>query len=85
MSNGKTIVDGVTYLATTYAGGDTDKVDVVPGEQGGSSIHVYLMEELQKVFTDADVDFMEALGFFYTSFDEEEDAEFPYSYFWLLL
>lgn len=85
MANGKTIVVGVTYLATTYAGGDTEKVDVVLSEEGGNVIHVYLEDELEKVFTDADVAFMESLGFFYTSFDEDEAVEVPYSYFWLPL
>lgn len=87
MANGKTIVDGVNYVATTYAGGDTEKVDVVLSEEGGNVIHVYLEDELEKVFTDADVAFMESLGFFYTSFDEDEDedVEVPYSYFWLPL
>lgn len=81
--NGKTIVNGVTHLAASYAGGDTAGVNVVLSEEGGNVIHVYLVDELQKVFTDADVAFMESLGFFYTSFDEDENAENPYSHFWL--
>lgn len=85
MANGKTIVVGVNYVATTYAGGDTEKVNVVLSEEGGHVIHVYLEDELEKVFTDADVAFMESLGFFYTSFDEDDYAEVRYSYFWLPL
>lgn len=85
MGNGKTVVDGVTYLATAYAGGDTGQVNIVLSEEGGNVIHVYLVDELEKVFTDADVAFMKALGFFHTSFDEDEYAEFAYSYFWLPL
>jgi hypothetical protein len=81
--NGKAIVDGVTHLATAYAGGDTAGVNVVLSEEGGNVIHVYLVDELQKVFTDADVAFMESLGFFHTSFDEDAYAENPYSHFWL--
>lgn len=83
MANGKTIVDGVNYVATTYAGGDTEKVNVVLSEDGENVIHVYLEDELEKVFTVSDVAFMESLGFFYISFEDDEDAELPYSYFGL--
>lgn len=85
MANGKTIVDGVLYLAATHAGGDAERVHVVMSEEGGHSIHVYLVDELEKVFTESDVEFMEALGFFYTSFDEDAYAECAYSFFWLPL
>lgn len=85
MSNGKKVVEGVTYLAAQHFDGSVDGVDIVLSEDGGNVIHVYLTDALDKVFSDEDVAFMEALGFSYNPVDFDEDEEDPYSYFWLPL
>lgn len=85
MSNGKKVVEGVTYLAGQYCDGSVDGVDIVLSEDGGNVIHVYLTEELDKVFSDEDVAFMEALGFSHIPVNFDPDEEDAYSYFWLPL
>lgn len=81
MANGKAIVDGVGYLAATYAGGDAGEVNVVLNEDRGNNIHVYLENEELKDFTDADVAFMESLGFEHSPFEPDEDDDYSYFFF----
>ena len=40
-----------------------------------------LAPKIQEIFTDADVEAMETLGFTYTQFDEDEYADVKYSFF----
>lgn len=85
MSNGKKVVEGITYLAAQHCDGNFDGVNIVLSEEDMNIVHVYLVDELDKVFSDEDVAFMEARGFFYIPVDFDADTEDPYSYFWLPL
>ena len=80
MSNGKTLIDGISYLASAYCEGEASGVEVLSPEDTGS-IRLCLVNEDQKIFTDADVEAMETLGFTYTQFDEDEYADVKYSFF----
>lgn len=70
MSNGKAVIDGVMYLADTYCEGKVSEVKVT-GSESTDYLRLYLASDEQKVFSDTDIETMEAIGFYYTPFDEE--------------
>lgn len=80
MSNGQAVIDGVKYLADTFCEGKASEVKVTGSESTGY-LRLYLAAEERKVFSDSEVKAMEALGFYYTPFDEEEYEEGGVSFF----
>lgn len=79
MVNGKAVIDGVTYLASAYCGGDTSGVMVTPDRE---YLNLWLAADKQIVFSDADEEAMKALGFYcYNNVDKWPDLT-RYSHFY---
>lgn len=80
MVSGKTVVDGVAYLADAYCGGNASGIMVTPDVE---YLTLWLANYRQHVFSRADEDAMKALGFHcYNNVDKWPDLS-RYSHFYV--